>query len=85
LAPNISNTYGGTLTRAVLRILLILRVEVVNGVRHDVTRVHRFLSRERNVDFSITEKNVMTKRRYEFPKGDETILINWNEESEWMI
>jgi len=31
------------LTRAVLGVLLVLRVEVMNGISHDVLRVHCFL------------------------------------------
>ena len=40
---------------AVLGVLLVLRVEVVDGVRHDVTRVHRlpgkYLSSLKNIQY----------------------------------
>ena len=34
------------LTRTVLRVLLVLRVEIVDGIRHHVAGVHRLLQRE---------------------------------------
>jgi len=34
-------------TRAVLSVLLVLRVEVVDSVRHDVARIHRLLEGRR--------------------------------------
>lgn len=35
------------LTGTVLGVLLILRMEVVNSVRHDVFRIHRFLCKRK--------------------------------------